>query len=150
MATILQRYPRAGLIIAGAGSLDGELQARIAAKPYASQILLYGDMPHAVTMRVTLECDLLLRTTLYDGDSVSVREALYLGTPVIATDNGMRPAGVHLIPASDPKRLSAAAIDLLSRDDLRQPCAGDGQENVRAVVKFYEELTTGAAAHRPA
>jgi len=66
-------------------------RARIAATPYRDRILLYGDMPHALTLLATLHSDLLLRTTLYDGDSVSVREALYIGTPVIATDNGMRP-----------------------------------------------------------
>ncbi len=102
MAAILRQYPRAGLLIVGAGSLEESLRAQIASTPYRDHVLLYGDMPHALTLRATLECDLLLRTTLYDGDSVSVREALYIGTPVIATDNGMRPEGVHLIPASDP------------------------------------------------
>jgi glycosyltransferase involved in cell wall biosynthesis len=140
MSEILQRYPRAGLLIVGAGSLEAALRARIAGKPYRDQVLLYGDMPHAVTLRATLECDLLLRTTLYDGDSVSVREALYLGTPVIATDNGMRPGGVHLIPPSDPSRLRDAVYELLARGDARQPPAGDGQENIRAVTQFYEEL----------
>ena len=70
-------------------------------------------MPHAVTLRATLESDVVLRTTLYDGDSVSVREALYIGTPVIATDNGMRPEGVHLIPPSDAGRLRDAVCDVL-------------------------------------
>jgi glycosyltransferase involved in cell wall biosynthesis len=140
MAAILERHPRAGLIIAGAGSLEASLRARIDAKPYAAHVLLYGDMPHAVTLRVTLECDALLRTTLYDGDSVSVREALYLGTPVIATDNGMRPPGLKLIPVSDPARLREAVLEILARGTARHAPAGDGQENVRAVLKFYEQL----------
>ena len=97
-------------------------------------------MPHAVTLRATQECDLLLRTTLYDGDSVSVREALYIGTPVIATDNGMRPEGVCLIPPSDPARLLDAVCDLLSRERSPRAPGGDGQENIRAVTQFYEEL----------
>ena len=140
MADIRQRYPRAGLLIVGAGSLEESLRTRIAGTPYRDHVLLYGDMPHAVTLRATLECDLLLRTTLYDGDSVAVREALYIGTPVIATDNGMRPEGVRLIPPADPARLRDAVCDLLSREPARQPPAGDGRENIRAVVRFYEEL----------
>jgi glycosyltransferase involved in cell wall biosynthesis len=140
MAEILERYPRAGLLIAGAGSLEQPLRAQIASTPYRDHVLLYGDMPHAATLRATLECDLLLRTTLYDGDSVSVREALYVGTPVIATDNGMRPEGVHLIPASDPVRLRDAVYDLLSRGGPQRMPAGDGQENIRAVAQFYGEL----------
>ena len=132
--------PGAGLVIVGAGSLEESLRAHIASKPIATR-LLYGDMPHAVTLRATLECDVLLRTTLYDGDSVSVREALYIGTPVIATDNGMRPAGVHLIPASDPERLrDAVCRTAFARSGAKGRRAGDGQENIRAVVEFYEEV----------
>ncbi len=97
-------------------------------------------MPHAVTLRATLECDVVLRTTLYDGDSVSVREALYIGTPVIATDNGMRPEGVHLIPPSDAGRLRDAVCDVLTGKRVRRAPGGDGWENIRAVVQFYEEL----------
>ena len=140
MAEILLRYPRAGLLIVGSGSLEESLRAHIAAKPYRDHVLLYGDMPHALTLRATQECDLLLRTTLYDGDSISVREALYIGTPVIATDNGMRPEGVFLIPPSDSARLLGAVCDLLSRERSRRSPGGDGQENVRAVTRFYEEL----------
>jgi glycosyltransferase involved in cell wall biosynthesis len=140
MAGILERYPRAGLLIVGAGSLEESLRSRIAGTPYRDRVLLYGDMPHAVTLRATLECDLLLRTTLYDGDSVSVREALYIGTPVIATDNGMRPEGVHLIPPSDAGRLRDAVCELLSGEPTRRAPGGDGQENIRAVAQFYEEL----------
>jgi glycosyltransferase involved in cell wall biosynthesis len=140
MALILESYPRAGLLMVGAGSLEMSLRARIASSPYRDHMLLYGDMPHAVTLRATLECDLLLRTTLYDGDSVAVREALYIGTPVIATDNGMRPEGVHLIPPSDAGRLREAVCESLSGEPTRRATGGDGQENIRAVVQFYEEL----------
>ena len=122
------------------GSLEELLRARIASTPYGDHVLLYGDMPHAVTLRATLECDLLLRTTRYDGDSVAVREARYIGTPVIATDNGMRPEGVHLIPPSDAGRLRDAVCELLSGERTRRAPGGDGQENIRAVVQFYEEL----------
>src|ERR1019366_6561362 len=140
MAGILERYPRAGLLMVGAGSLEESLRSRIAGTPYRDHVLLYGDMRHSVTLRATLECDLLLRTTLYDGDSVSVREALYIGTPVIATDNGMRPEGVHLIPPSDAGRLRDAVCELLSGERPRRAPSGGGQENIRAVAQFYEEL----------
>jgi glycosyltransferase involved in cell wall biosynthesis len=140
MEDILRRIPGAGLIVAGAGSMEEELRQRIAAKPYAEHVLLYGDLPHAATLRVMLACQALLRTTLYDGDSVSVREALYLGTPVIASDNGMRPAGVRLIPASNRERLREAIFETLADRDSRKTASGDGQENIREVVEFYRAL----------
>jgi glycosyltransferase involved in cell wall biosynthesis len=152
MEDILRRFPGAGLIIAGAGSMEEELRNRIAAKSYAEHVLLYGDMPHAATLRVMLECEALLRTTLYDGDSVSVREALYVGTPVIASDNGMRPAGVRLIPASNREKLRDAIFETLAGGDSRKGVSSDGQENIRAVVEFYRTLldpsTTAAAGCR--
>jgi glycosyltransferase involved in cell wall biosynthesis len=141
MGDVIARYPKAGLVIAGSGSLEGQLREQIASKPWARNILLYGDMPHPVTIRATVECDAMLRTTLYDGDSVSVREALYLGTPVIATETGMRPEGVISIPLKNPAdSLRTAICDVAARGRLRTPPKGDGQENVRAVTDFYREL----------
>jgi glycosyltransferase involved in cell wall biosynthesis len=140
LGKVRDRYPDAGLVIAGSGSLEDSLRAHIAAQPWRDHILLYGDMPHAVTLRATLECDALLRTTLYDGDSVSVREALYIGTPVIASDNGMRPDGVRLIPSRDPQRLVEAIDGVLADGSARRATAGDGQENIRAVLEFYREI----------
>jgi len=142
---VLERFSGVGLIIAGAGSLEEELRRHIASKPYGRHILLYGDMPHAVTLRLMLGGDALLRTTFYDGDSVAVREALGLGLPVIATDNGMRPAGVRLIPRSNREELLRAICATVAETGARRPLPGDGQENVRAVVEFYRELLGGAA-----
>jgi glycosyltransferase involved in cell wall biosynthesis len=149
MEDVVLRHPQAGLIIIGAGSLEQKLREHIAEKPYRDHVLLYGDMPHAVTLRATLECDAMLRTTLYDGDSVSVREALYIGTPVIATDNGMRPAGVRLIPVHDRERLGAAIFQVLGGPASgRRAPAGDGQENIRAVLELYREITKGEEEYR--
>jgi glycosyltransferase involved in cell wall biosynthesis len=139
MGGVLKRYPKAGLLIAGSGSLESDLRAHIAATPHREHVLLYGDMPHAVTLRTMLSCRALLRTTRYDGDSVSVREALYIGTPVIATDNGMRPPGMTLIPVGDAAAL-VQAIQGVVQGAARRPAAGDGQENIRAVIALYEEL----------
>jgi glycosyltransferase involved in cell wall biosynthesis len=140
---ILQRFPDARLVIAGSGSLEDELRSKVASKSYADHILLYGDMPRKVTLQAMLNCDVVLRTTLYDGDSISVREALYLGAPVIATDNGMRPPGVRLMAISDRRGLRDALFEVLSAARERVPVAGDGQENLRSVVEFYQRTLHG-------
>ena len=140
LADILPRFPDARLVIAGSGSQEPEIRRRIASKPYADHILLYGDLPREATLRAMLDADVVLRTTHYDGDAISVREALYLGAPVIATDNGMRPAGVRLFPIGDRAGLRDALLEVFSKGRKREPVAGDGQENLRAVVQFYEEI----------
>jgi glycosyltransferase involved in cell wall biosynthesis len=142
LGAVRERFPGAGLVIIGSGSLEGELRRLIAGKPYAEHVLLCGDVPHEATLRAVAESDLFLRTTLYDGDAISVREALHLGVPVVATDNGMRPDGVSLVPIADARALVAAIDATLSRE--RAPRAtGDAatdERNVEEVFKLYEEL----------
>ena len=130
-----------GLVIIGSGSLEPELRRSLQQHPYASHILLCGDVPHASTLQAIRQASLMLRTTLYDGDAVSVREALYLGTPVIATDNGMRPTGVHLIPKSDPTALRTAIQEQLSTAVARTRISPQRDDsNLQQVLDFYQEL----------
>jgi glycogen synthase len=151
LESIRERHPGAGLVIIGSGSLQDQLTAKILSKSYRQHILLAGDVAHPQTLRVIQECDALLRTTLYDGDAVSVREALFLGTPVVATDNGMRPPGLTLIPAGDAAALEAAVEQVLSKDqprDVRRELSG--RENMEAVISLYRELGLKPASSIPA
>lgn len=161
LGRVREKFPQAGLLIIGAGSLEEELRARIAGKSYREHVLLPGDVAHETTLRAIAECELFLRTTLYDGDSISVREALHAGATVIATDNGMRPTGVRLIRKSDETALVAAIEDCLrqnggarrekktggSDDACSQPHVGGRQSpmehddrNVAAVFELYREV----------
>ncbi|HKY20062.1 MAG TPA: glycosyltransferase family 4 protein [Vicinamibacterales bacterium] len=139
LGLLRQTIPDAGLIIVGSGSLAQEIRDRIDATPYRDHVLLCGDVPHAETLQLIAKCDLLLRTTLYDGDSIAVREALLLGTPVLATDNGMRPAGVHLIAGARPDSLAVAVKECLQRPDRPEAVQCD-ERNLEAVLELYAEL----------
>jgi glycosyltransferase involved in cell wall biosynthesis len=143
LAHVRQKFPSAGLVLIGSGSLEQELRSRISACPYAEHVLLCGDVPHATTMHAISRAHLMLRTTLYDGDAISVREALHLGTPVIASNNGMRPAGVHLIPKSDLHALLHAIEDRLAQPANSKATYGSDDSNLQAVLDLYRELTGG-------
>lgn len=146
LESVRRGFPRAGLVIVGSGSRERELREQINAKPYREHILLCGDVPHATALRLIREASLFLRTTLYDGDSVAVREALHLGVPVIATDNGMRPEGVHLIPKSDAQALESAICLVLGepgRSTNGLPCR---EENLEKVFEFYEDMLLSKSA----
>jgi glycosyltransferase involved in cell wall biosynthesis len=140
LGLVRERFPRAGLVIVGSGNLEHEIRDSIKSKSYAEAILLTGDVEHSVAMRMMSVSDLFLRTTLHDGDSISVREALYLGIPVIATDNSMRPDGVVLIPASDPIALQQAIENCLMNDAAQISSGENGEENIEAVLNLYKEL----------
>ncbi|HET6891696.1 MAG TPA: glycosyltransferase, partial [Pyrinomonadaceae bacterium] len=144
---IRKRWPLAGLVIIGSGSKEKELTEHVASKSYAAHVLVCGDVEHHLTLRAIEECDLFLRTTLYDGDSIAVREALHFGVPVIATANGMRPPGVHLVPVSDASALTNAIINQLttgqgrSNSGAEEPRTGEpSDKNIAAVVDVYREL----------
>jgi glycosyltransferase involved in cell wall biosynthesis len=141
MKRVLEKCPNAGLVIAGSGSLHDALRQQIDTQPYAQQILLYGDLPHAATLQAITRADLMLRTTWYDGDALSVREALHFGLPVIATDNGMRPEGVRLIPPRDENALLAAIDGALAMPRLpSQSSIASENENLMSVLDLYREL----------
>jgi glycogen(starch) synthase len=137
---VRQKLPDAGLLLIGSGSLEASLRAKIDASPCAQHILLPGDVPHAATMEAVSRSRLMLRTTLYDGDALSIREALQLGTRVIATDNGMRPPGVRLIPKSDPQALLRAIEQELRHPAARKQQASHDESNLQAVFDFYRDL----------
>jgi glycogen synthase len=143
MGQILQRFPRAGLVLIGSGSLEQELCGNIRSRPYAEHILLCGDVPHAATMQAISRAQVMLRTTLYDGDAVSVREALHLGTPVIASDNGMRPEGVRLVPKSELAALVNAIHEALANPAFRKVAYGNEDSNLQAVLDVYRKPTVG-------
>ena len=140
-ASVLKRHPSAGLVIAGSGSLENEVRTLIDSKPYSHHILLAGDLPHDVVLQAMTLSAALLRTTHYDGDSIAVREALALGTPVIATDTGMRPPGVRLIPMRDASALERAIDECLANPRARLvPHQNASEENIAAVYDLYREL----------
>lgn len=139
---VLSKYQNAGLMIVGSGSLESELRRHIESKTYAERILLAGDVRHAVALRLIDSADLLIRTTRFDGDAIAVREAIFLGVPVIATDNGLRPYGVDLIPApASEETLVSKIFEILENGGAVEKLGSvsDGRENIEAVVLVYEE-----------
>ena len=150
LSKVRERHPEAGLAMIGSGSLERDLRARVAATPYAGHLLLTGDVPHEGTLRAIRDCHALLRTTLYDGDALSVREALDMGTPVIATDNGMRPAGCKLIPVSDEAALGRAIEETLAAGRREAAPEPSGEVNLAAVLEVYRGLVErGLASNHP-
>jgi glycosyltransferase involved in cell wall biosynthesis len=141
LGEVLKEFPQAGLLIAGGGSLEKELKEKINKTGYSENILMAGDLDHKIALNLIDGFDMLLRTTHFDGDAISVREALFLETPVIATDNGMRPKGAELIPVGDEAAL-AEAIKKIARNERKTK--GNREEdssNLRAVVELYEEIS---------
>lgn len=134
------RFPEAGLIMIGSGGLESDLRRLVESKPYRSRVLVTGDLDRAITLRVIADCDLFLRTTLFDGDSISLREALHFGVPVIATDRAPRPAGVRIIPAQNLAALQSGIEAQLIENRSKQPVGSLDNRNLEAVLSIYNEM----------
>ena len=86
--------------------------------------------------------DLFVRPTNTDGDSVSVREALYLGTPVVASDAVPRPDICRLFATRDTDAFAKCVRKALT--DLpalkKQVEAVELPDNAWEHMKVYKEL----------
>ena len=140
LAAVLKEFPNAGLLLAGSGVEEENLRKEIAARSYSENILLAGDVPHEVVLHLIKRADALLRTTHFDGDAISIREALFLETPVIATDNKMRPDGVRLIKTGDAEDLQQAIIETLREGKRQKTSKPDDWSNIDAILQIYEEV----------
>ncbi len=140
MGDILNDFPNAGLMIVGDGSMRDEVKQAVEKSGHAGNICIAGNVEHAITLHLIKDADILLRTTLFDGDAISVRESLYLGTPVIATDNGLRPEGTHLIDIGDRESLLKKISEIAGHEKKPFETQPPQDSNIKAVVNLYEEL----------
>jgi glycosyltransferase involved in cell wall biosynthesis len=102
MALYRRSYPQSGFI--WLGFPEKELPA---AQEFVegwdarerNALLLLGNLTHDQFLTLMTRCFAVLRTPACDGVAASVLEALALGIPVVASENGRRPPGV--IPYAD-------------------------------------------------
>lgn len=64
--------------------------------------------------------DLVVRATNTDGDALTIREALYLGKPVIASDVVQRPEGTILFENRNPEDLFEKINETLYCDSIKE------------------------------
>lgn len=93
------RFPRVGLVVMGPGP---EARSRLSGyERVQDQVCLAGPLRHEEVLGVMTRLTVFLRPTYFDGDSNSVREALILGVPVVASRTDYRPPGVATFATGD-------------------------------------------------
>ncbi len=99
------RYPALGCLVMGSGEEQAQAEMLVKRIGMENSIVPLGDVPHAFCLALMARSDVFVRATLEDGDAVSVREALSLGVPVVASDVGARPPGTLLFKVGDMEDL---------------------------------------------
>lgn len=101
---------------------------KISEKHLQHNILIWEDAVSFV--RLIQKSDMVLRPTNTDGDAISIREALYMGKPVIASDIVERPEGTILFRTRDTDDF----VKKIRDSDIRV------RDNFKESVKYYREL----------
>ena len=117
LAALRVRHPRLGCLVMGSGAPAAEAEARawIRRAGLEENVLLLGDVPHAACLALMQTAGVFVRPTREDGDATSVREALALGTPVVASNVGNRPDEAVLFKAGAVEDLAAKLAAVLDR-----------------------------------
>jgi glycosyltransferase involved in cell wall biosynthesis len=113
MVRFRQVYPNAGFVWVGFPAkefLSAQASLGEWPKDEAQSLLLLGNLPHAEFLSLQRRCSACIRTPACDGVSASVLEALALGIPVVASENGRRPPGVVIYLEHDAADLCAKLV----------------------------------------
>jgi glycosyltransferase involved in cell wall biosynthesis len=82
-----------------------------------------GEVSHDRCLAFLRGADVVVRSTFADGDAITVREALALGVPVVASDTDFRPEGVILFRKGDVSDLMAKLKQVLTGPGADSPSA---------------------------
>lgn len=145
MAAVMARHADVGLVVCGmAGHADEgvqpEFEAALDRHGIRDRICLLDDLDHDAFLTVLQRSALYLRTPITDGVASSVLEALTLGVPVVACENGNRPQGVITYPATDASQLATGVEYVLAH--RAEVVAGLSRHDVPDTVTDEVDLLT--------
>lgn len=134
---VFSGLPDAGLVFSDPSGTYSEYFDR--SGTVVPQNVLMISEPHSF-LEVLSSCDCMIRATTTDGDSISVKEALYLGVNVIASDCVPRPPGCLIYPTSDSESL-ARIVKEFERSEVSYLV----EDAVPLLINAYRSLGVGLA-----
>jgi glycogen synthase len=135
LARLKHLYPSLGCLVMGSGEQREEAVKRVQEAGLEENVLLLGDVNHDACLALMSACDVFLRPTLEDGDSISVREALALGVPVVASRAGTRPPGAILFHPGDVEEMVAKVELALAVKGGKQPQAAGCMDRLLEIYR---------------
>lgn len=138
-----EKFRDIGLILMGDRRGSERCEAMIRGYGLTDNVFLAGNVEHDECLAVIKRSDLFLRPTRYDGDAISVREALAFGVPVVASSTEFRPEGVETFAVGDVEEMAGKMLWTI---ESGRKASGDALEetaNLDRVIELYEELRAG-------
>ncbi len=98
--------------------------------------ICFLDYPHHFFSVIQIS-DCFIRNTSTDGDSIAVKEALFLGKLAITTNCIIRPEGVILVPTFDIFQMEKAVLNICSYDYAKNLDVSNGADEVISIYKKH-------------
>ena len=141
-------FPQLGLVLifkqGGDVEFVAEFNTFIADKNLSEHVLVLMNLPDIAP--ILCLTDIFVRTPHTDGDSLSVREALAMGLPVVASAAGYRPDGTILFKPGDSVDLGVQLEMVLTTSrPLKNRRGGldhDGELNLKHLIHMYQQLAS--------
>ena len=124
MPLVLAEEPGTKFLIAGDGSQKGDLERAAGHLNLSSLVQFLGRVPHKEMPNLLAKSDIYVSTSLYDGTSVSLLEAMGSGAFPIVTDIPANREWIasgqngFLVPINEEKYLANRIIDAIRNRDL--------------------------------
>jgi glycosyltransferase involved in cell wall biosynthesis len=148
-----EKFPRTGFLMVGPPDREMDAMKRFLQEQHIQDaVCLVPSVPHDVFLTLMSRSLAYIRTAVTDGVCSSVLEALRLKVPVLAVDNGTRPAGAALWREGDLDGLLAlmaeavggrgamvAAIPEIELEDNAKKLA----DSIERVCRVQAELSPG-------
>jgi glycosyltransferase involved in cell wall biosynthesis len=137
---VIEKLPseKYGFIFAFYTQYDPAYQERVLSRlsDLPNTLVLRDQTPEAY-LNLLNHCDIYVRGTLRDGDSVAIREALQMGKTVFATDAVQRPKACQLFSVHDTDCLIALFRQYQPFDSV--PSQKDTGPSIEAILKVYQK-----------
>jgi glycosyltransferase involved in cell wall biosynthesis len=150
MSLIVRETPRARLVLMGAGPLKNELEATAERLGLKSVVYFPGFRRDATQLLPAL--DTFVLSSVSEGISLALLEAMAAGVPVVATRVGgnleilQRPGCGILVPPRSPRELADAILALMNDPNQRRELSAGGRRRVeeafslQRMIRAYEGL----------
>jgi len=142
------------LVIVGDGNLRGELQQKAQAISVGENTVFLGERHDVPDLLAVF--DLFVLSSLTEGISLTLLEAMAAGLPVVATDVGGNAEVVMdsrtglIVPPADPRSMANAILKIIRNSSMAKQMGILGRERVSekfstsAMVRKYDEIYRNA------
>ncbi len=144
---VVQTSPEARFLIIGYGKLTQEFKRRVQELGVQGHVKFLGQLSREDVVTYLNAADIYVSSSLSDGTSASLLEAMTLKIPPIVTNIPGNTEWIeddvngYLVPVKDFQQLAEKIILLLKNDKLRQRIGERALETVRAKVNWDENST---------